>query len=273
MRKTKTKEERPAERCLREVKTKGRNKMADMQKAFDEVRKMLSGEQSGHGVDHVERVYRLALELAEKEGADKEIAGLAALLHDCDDYKLAGEEAAEKLPNARRILAVVGAADDVREKVLEIIARMGYAKSLKGVRPSSLEGKVVSDADMLDAIGVCGIIRCLQYALVRCNAFGTPLFDPAVWPEPGLSAEEYKRPNRKSDNFINHFFEKLLKLKAMMMTASAREEAEIRHRAMTDFLYHFFRERKLTEWSAYLDAYSAAGGQDRGGKGKYRGCR
>ena len=56
--------------------------MADMQKAFEEVRNMLSGEQSGHGFDHVERVYRLAFELAEKEGADKEIAGLAALLHD-----------------------------------------------------------------------------------------------------------------------------------------------------------------------------------------------
>ena len=80
-----------------------------MQKAFEEVRNMLSGEQSGHGFDHVERVYRLALELAEKEGADKEIAGLAALLHDCDDYKLAGEEAAEKLPNARRILTIAGA--------------------------------------------------------------------------------------------------------------------------------------------------------------------
>ncbi|MGYP000003225529 len=236
--------------------------MADMQKAFEEVRNMLSGEQSGHGFDHVERVYRLALELAEKEGADKEIAGLAALLHDCDDYKLAGEEAAEKLPNARRILTIAGANDDMREKVLNIVARMGYSKSLKGIRPLSLEGKVVSDADMLDAIGVGGIIRCLQYAVVRCNAFGTPLFDPDVWPEPGLSAEEYKRPNRKSDNFINHFFEKLLKLKGMMMTASAREEAEIRHRAMTDFLYHFFRERKLAEWSAYLDAYLSGGQAD-----------
>ena len=155
-----------------------------------------------------------------------------------------------------------GADDDMREKVLNIVARMGYSKSLKGIRPSSLEGKVVSDADMLDAIGVGGIIRCLQYAVVRCNAFGMPLFDPDVWPEPDLSAEEYKRPNRKSDNFINHFFEKLLKLKGMMMTASAREEAEIRHRAMTDFLYHFFRERKLAEWSAYLDAYLSGGQAD-----------
>ena len=48
--------------------------MADMRKAFEEVRNMLSGEQSGHGFDHVERVYRLALELAEKEGADKELS-------------------------------------------------------------------------------------------------------------------------------------------------------------------------------------------------------
>lgn len=64
---------------LKKTRTGERNEMADMQKAFEEVRNMLSGEQSGHGFDHVERVYRLAFELAEKEGADKEIAGLAAL--------------------------------------------------------------------------------------------------------------------------------------------------------------------------------------------------
>ncbi len=228
-----------------------------MQKVFEEVRRLLGKEQSGHGFDHVERVYRLTLELAQKEGANQKIAGLAALLHDCDDYKLAGAEAAEKLPHARRILTMADIDGDTGEKVLEIIARMGYSKSLKGIRPESLEGKVVSDADMLDAIGVCGIIRCLQYAVLRCNSFGTPIFDPKVWPQTDLSAEEYRCPNRQSDNFINHFFEKLLRLKSMMMTASAREEAEIRHRAMVDFLYHFFRERKLTAWSDYLDIYSA----------------
>ncbi len=229
--------------------------MVILDKVFNEVKKLLDGEQSGHGFDHVERVYLLTQELAEQEGADKEVAGLAALLHDCDDYKLAGEEAAENLPTARRILAEAGVGEDLCEKVLDIILHMGYSKSLKGIRPSSLEGKVVSDADMLDAIGVLGTIRCLQFALARCNVHGTPLFDPLVWPETDLSAEEYKRPNRKSDNFINHFFEKLLKLKGMMMTAAARREAEIRHRAMIDFLYHFFREQKLTAWIEYLDDY------------------
>ncbi len=145
-----------------------------------------------------------------------------------------------------------GIAPEIREQVLDIISCMGYSKSLKSIRPSSPEGWVVSDADMLDAMGASGIIRCLQYAFARCNRYGTPVFDPAVWPQMDPEAEEYQRPDRKNDNFINHFFEKLLKLKNMMMTEAACREAESRHKLMTDFLYQFFREENLPDWAEYL---------------------
>ena len=226
--------------------------MTDWEPIKEEVKKLLAADRSGHGFEHVNRVFRLAMQLAAEEKADAETVGLAALLHDCDDYKLFGIEAAEKLPNARRIMAECGIAPEVRERVLDIISRMGYSKSLKGIRPSSPEGRVVSDADMLDAMGASGIIRCLQYAFARCNRYGTPVFDPAIWPQTEQKAEEYQRPNRKNDNFINHFFEKLLKLKNMMMTDTARREAETRHKLMTDFLYHFFREENLPDWAEYL---------------------
>jgi len=123
---------------------------------------------------------------------------------------------------------------------------------LKGIRPTSSEGKIVSDADMLDAIGANGIVRCMAFALARCE---TPIFDSEIWPETEMSAEEYKKPNRKSDNFINHFFEKLLKLKNMMLTNAGKEEALKRHKLMVDFLEGYFRENNLQKWLQYLYDY------------------
>ena len=218
----------------------------------DDVKKLMSGDDTGHGFEHVGRVYDMTLDLCAAEKADAEIAGLAALLHDVDDYKLFGQAAADKLVNARRIMQKNHIAADVQEKVCAIIAQMGYSKALQGIRPQTLEGQIVSDADMLDAIGACGIVRCLTYALARCE---TVVFDRKVFPEPDLTAAEYKMPNRKSDNFINHFFEKMLKLKDMMFTSSGRREAALRHKVMVDFLRAFFREQKLDDWLDYLENY------------------
>lgn len=222
---------------------------------LNEVKKLLDNEETGHGFDHVHRVCLLADKLAAEEGADREIVQLAALLHDADDYKLFGEESARNLTNARRIMALAQIPDNKQQKVLNIISNMGYTKSLQGIRPVSLEGKVVSDADMLDAIGALGIIRCLSYALRRCEGATDQLFDKDIWPETEMTMEQARRPDRRADNFINHFFEKLLKLKFMMMTAAGRREAESRHQLMVDFLAGFFREQGLCDWETYLQAY------------------
>lgn len=216
------------------------------------VRALLDKDNTGHGFEHTERVFETALRLASAEGADAEVTGLAALLHDADDYKLFGAENAEKLTNARSIMAAAGVAPKRQEQVCAIIRNMGYNKALQGIRPQTLEGKIVSDADMLDAIGALGTIRCLTYALARCD---TPIFAPEIWPQLDMSAEEYKKPNRRSDNFINHFFEKLLRLKNMMMTASGRREAEKRHEFMLFFLRRFFEEQGCPEWLEYLEQY------------------
>lgn len=218
----------------------------------EDVRLLMAQDDTGHGFEHIKRVYDLTMDLCRAENANTEIAGLAALLHDVDDYKLFGQEAADNLTNARRIMQKNGVEVLVQEKVCVIIAHMGYSKALQGIRPTTLEGKIVSDADMLDAIGACGIVRCLTYALARCE---TVVFDKNVFPELCLSAAEYKKPNRPSDNFINHFFEKMLKLKNMMFTKSAQKEAELRHQVMIDFLHAFFREQKLYNWLDYLENY------------------
>ena len=187
----------------------------------------------------------------------KIITALAALLHDADDYKLFGEESAKNLTNARRIMAQNGVEESVAAAVCEIIRTMGYSKSLKGIRPQTLEGRIVSDADMLEATGAAGLVRCLAYALEKCHSGSNQIFDENIWPQLNLSAEEYKKPNRRSDNFINHFFEKMLKLRSMMFTEAGRREADIRHRFMVDFLREFFREHDCPAWIEFLERYEA----------------
>ena len=71
----------------------------------EKVQKHMDKDNCGHGFDHIERVYRIALKLLENEKADKEVVMLAALLHDADDYKLFGQEAADNLTNAKRIMS------------------------------------------------------------------------------------------------------------------------------------------------------------------------
>ena len=227
-----------------------------LEQVQEEVKSLMIGNNDGHGFDHVERVFRQALKFAKMEGADQEIVGLAALLHDVDDYKLVGAEAADKLLNAKAIMATCKVAEEKATQVCDIISHMGYSKSLKGIRPSSLEGKCVSDADMLDAIGAWGVIRTLAYALERCHGCADKIFAEDVWPELNLTAEQYRRPNRKSDNFVNHFFEKLFRLKDLMMTQSGAKEAEIRHEFMYRFLEEMFRESNNEQWLAYLRDYA-----------------
>lgn len=118
-----------------------------------DVSAILSTDKSGHGIEHVNRVPRTAVVFAKKEGADNVIVQLAALLHDVDDYKLFGQVYADELVNANKILEKYSVDEQTKSVVLGIIRSMGYSKYLEGIRPKTIEGMVVSDADMCDAIG------------------------------------------------------------------------------------------------------------------------
>ena len=123
-----------------------------------QVDNLLKKDNSGHGMDHVDRVLKLSLRFAEKENADKYIVSLIALLHDVDDYKLFGVNNAENLINAKRIMADCDVEENIQELVCLALNNIGYNKRLKGCFPPTLEGKIVSDADMCDALGAIGVI-------------------------------------------------------------------------------------------------------------------
>jgi len=220
------------------------------------VEECLGADGSGHGVDHVERVYDLSMRFCDHyPEVGREVVALAAMLHDVDDYKLVGREQAGQLQNATDIMRHADIADDMQIAVRGVVANMGYSKALRGVRPVTLEGMIVSDADMCDAIGANGITRALMYA-VSDKGSGI-VFDRNVFPLVDLTADQYNSggTTHSTDGFINHFFEKLLKVRGMMMTKPGQQEAIVRDELMINFLDLYFREQRAPEWSQLLEEY------------------
>lgn len=193
----------------------------------------------GHDDKHIFRVYDLAMNFCnEIPEANRDLVAAAALLHDCDDYKLFGEENARLLTNTRRILANSGFDDVFIKKCIEIVKTIGYSKRLNGIMPNCIEGKIVSDADMADGIGLVGIIRCIEYRAYRSKD-GEPFFDPECLPVK-MDAEKYKK--MKCGPVVNHFFEKLFLLRDMALTEPGRRCLAKKHKTIFNFLKTYFDE-------------------------------
>ncbi len=214
-----------------------------------QVYELLNKDNSGHGNDHIDRVLDLSLKFAQKETANTDVVELIALLHDVDDYKLFGEENAENLTNAKSIMNKANVPNDIQNQVLASLKCIGYSKLLKGFRPTTIEGKIVSDADMCDALGVNGVLRVYKYSMKN----GKPFFDKNVFPIEDMTADKYTR--KCADSSVCHIFEKILKLKDLMMTESGKQEAQERHQIIVDILYHLFEEENTPEWTEYLNEY------------------
>ncbi len=201
--------------------------------AIDYIKDFFVDEYSGHDYWHTMRVYRMAVKLAEIEKADLFIVKLSALLHDIDDIKISPLTASGKL-NAMVFMSEHDVDKDVIDKVCEIIDENSF-RGLDSVVPATIEGKCVQDADRLDAIGAIGIARAFTYGGSRRR----PLFDPDQKPLMDMNAAEYRR---HMSTTVNHFYEKLFKLKDMMNTEAAKKLAEHREKIMREYLDEFMLE-------------------------------
>ena len=159
-------------------------------------------------------------------------------------------ENAENLTNAKRILRECNVDESTQEQVCFALNNIGYSKRLKGKCPTTLEGKIVSDADMCDALGANGILRVYTYSMKN----GKPFFDKDIFPVKDMTPEKYT--SKTADSSVCHIFEKILKLKDLMLTESGKEEAKSRHQIIVDFLYHLFEEENAPEWITYLKNYT-----------------
>lgn len=201
------------------------------------VKATLEGAEGGHDWWHTYRVYRNAMEIAAGEEADKLTVGLGALLHDIADAKFHNGDETVGPKKAESFLKSIAVPQDQIEEVVDIVQNISFKNSLEktGKTHKSITLKIVQDADRLDAMGAIGIARAFNYGGFRNRA----LYDPEIEPETNLSKEEYK--NSKSPT-INHFYEKLLKLKDQMNTETGRKLAVERHEYMLKFLEQFYRE-------------------------------
>jgi uncharacterized protein len=200
------------------------------------VKETLAGAEGGHDWFHIERVWKTARYIREKEGAgDPLIIELAALLHDISDAKFNGGDDDQGSRIAREFLLKQKVETETTEHIENIIKHVSYKGGFSQNQISSIEFQIVQDADRLDAIGAIGIARAFNYGGFK----NRPIHNP----EKPLQEYQDSSAYHKSDApTINHFYEKLLKLKDLMNTSTGKLMAEERHSYMLQFLDRFYSE-------------------------------
>lgn len=195
-----------------------------------EVRKKISNDPA-HDFDHIMRVYKNAEMLAKKEKANTKLVLCAALLHDIVNYqksdKRSKTSSTQSAIVAKKILSKYSFTNSEIKIVTDAILDHSFSKNKK---PKTIEGKILQDADRLDAIGAIGIARAFAVSGAEKRSFYNKI-DPFC-------------SKRKPDDqkwTVDHFYRKLLKLEKLMNTKSAKIEAKKR----TKFLENFLSELKL----------------------------
>ena len=199
------------------------------------VENKLSGDSSGHDWWHIFRVWTLAKKIAVEEKAQLETVELGALLHDIADWKFHGGDDSIGPTMAQEFLSNNDVDPQVTESVVDIVSTISYKGAGVATPMKTLEGKIVQDADRLDAIGALGIARTFAYGGYKNRL----IYHPDEKPVLHQSYADYK--NNKGHT-INHFYEKLLLLKERMNTKTGKRIADGRHQFMQSFLEQFYRE-------------------------------
>lgn len=193
----------------------------------------LSHDHTGHDMAHIERVVKMARNLNEKLGGNSFVVQAAALLHDVVDEKLFTDIDQAKASVIAQMQALEVSQSD-QDHIMEIISKMSFSHSLAGKQEPSLEGQIVQDADWLDAIGIA---RAICYGARHEEK----LYDPAMPPREKLDKTAYR--DLSNETIINHFYEKLFKIKDMLNTAEAKAIAQERHELMVAYVTAF-----KTDW-------------------------
>lgn len=183
----------------------------NIKKIKEIVKNKLAHEASGHDYLHALRVLENTKKLITDQ-VDKDVVYTAALIHDLIDHKLE-EEYTYSLEDLALLLKDELSSTQI-EKVLDIIENISFSK---GKVPKSLEGKIVQDADRLDAIGAIGIARCFSYG--------------------GKNERLIYNPDSKDGtDSVSHFYQKLFTLHTLMNTKRGKEEALKRTEFMKEYI-------------------------------------
>lgn len=210
----------------------------NIEKTINFVKKKLEGAEAGHDWFHIERVWKLSKKIAKNEEANTEIVELAALLHDIADPKFHDGDETLAIKISLEFLKSIDVEENTIHQVLYIIENISFKNRSQAPEIPSIEFQIVQDADRLDAIGAIGIARTFNFGGFKNNL----MYHPDIQPQLNMSKEEYKKSNGTT---INHFYEKLLLLKDLMNTETAKKIASERHDFMLKFLDEFYKEWKI----------------------------
>ncbi|MEA3461118.1 MAG: HD domain-containing protein [Bacteroidota bacterium] len=207
-----------------------------IEKTISFVKETLAGAEGGHDWYHIERVWNTARYIREQEDAgDLLTIELAALLHDISDAKFNGGDDEKGSRMASEFLVELGLDREIIDHIQRIIKHVSYKGGFAQDQIYTIEFQIVQDADRLDAIGAIGIARAFNYGGFK----NRPIHNPEMPLQEYADSKAYHKSDAPT---INHFYEKLLKLKDMMNTSTGKEMAEERHNYMLRFLEQFYRE-------------------------------
>mgnify|MGYP003291964973 FL=1 len=211
------------------------NKESILKITEDYVKSNFNQESTGHDWWHIKRVHDLSLQINEIEKKDEFIVRMIALLHDVFDEKFSDGDVKQNLENLMKKLNIYNEIDENGIKnIIHSIENLGFKGGFNNIEISD-EGKIVQDADRIDAIGAIGIARCFAYNGKKGNL----IYDPDIGIVEINNQEEYRNKKRHA---INHFYEKLLKIKDTINTEAGKTIAIKRTEYMENFLDEFYKE-------------------------------
>lgn len=166
----------------------------------------------------MERVAKLAGKIAKHENANEFVCEAAAWVHDIGDHKLFADPS-KAWQDLKAFLVSLNLTEIQIMQIYDAVKDVSFSKGKQ--TPGTLEGKIVQDADRIDAIGAIGIARTFAY---------------------GGANNQLIHHTGKKNTSVQHFYDKLLKLKGLMHTEMAQEIASERHIFMENFLDQFLKE-------------------------------
>ncbi|HIA01322.1 MAG TPA: phosphohydrolase [Myxococcales bacterium] len=196
------------------------------------VKPHLKAGEMAHDQFHIERVYQWALKLAPQAGVNLDLAGATALVHDLvpipkdsPQRSLGGEKSAAA---CGPLLDEVGYSDDEQAVIIDAVQTSSWSR---GRVANSALGRLLQDADRLDAIGAVGIARCIACAQDMSNSE-----NPGRFYHPSDPAGQSDRPLDDRLQALDHFRAKLLTLAEGMHYPLAQTEGARRHAHMEAFI-------------------------------------
>src|SRR5690625_4095151 len=125
------------------------NQDAQLKQIKQYVKNLFHSDATGHDYFHMQRVADMVRQLAREESANVFICEAAGWIHDIGDQKLF-EDPDQALTEMKEFLYAIGISKEELQKIQRASKDVSFSQ---GRIPTTLEGKIVQDADRIDALG------------------------------------------------------------------------------------------------------------------------